>query len=318
MVTFNATPSVLMDGFITTTQLTPSEQPGASTFTVTGEDVSVIMDLEEPKQQYPGKSEDEIAKAILVPRYQRYLKSDPDVVAPRNVAKPSQNDPNPAQGPQTDLGYLNELARRVGHVFYVTPGPGIGQNRAYWGPPERTGGQPALTVNMGPDSNVDSINFTFNALAPTAVSDTFLDAKTGKTQKVAVDRSSRTPALAAQPAPAGLTHRRTTGLYQGPDVPDHAPAGRGGLTIEQAQQFAQAKVDATAEQTVTVSGELDALRYGGLLRPRTLVGLRGAGATFDGNYLVTSVTHTIRSGSYKQRFNLTREGVGTTVARVVA
>ncbi|GAA4759442.1 phage late control D family protein [Actinomycetospora chibensis] len=315
VVTFNGAESVLMDGFITTTQLAPSEQPGASTFTVTGEDVSVIMDLEERNATYQG-SEDKIAEAILTPTYQRYLASKPDVKPPRNPRSPSLNDPTPAQGSQTDLAYLNELAQQVGHVFYVTPGPEIGQNRAYWGPPERTSGQSALTVNMGPESNVDSINFTFNALAATVVTGTIRDADSDKTQTITAERTSRTPALAVQQAPTALARRRTALLYQRPDASDHGPARRGSMTVPEAQQFAQAKVDAAAEQTVSVSGELDALRYGGLLRPHALVGLRGAGFTFDGKYLVNSVTHTIRAGSYKQRFTLSREGVGSTVARV--
>jgi hypothetical protein len=47
-----------------------------------------------------------------------------------------------------------------------------------------------------------------------------------------------------------------------------------------------------------------------------LVGVRGAGFSYDGSYLVKNVTHTIRGGSYKQSFSMTREGVGTTTPRV--
>jgi len=47
------------------------------------------------------------------------------------------------------------------------------------------------------------------------------------------------------------------------------------------------------------------------------VGVRGVGSTYDGLYYVQSVTHRIRPGSYKQSFTLTREGVGSTVPRVV-
>src|SRR5438270_8748378 len=42
LLTFNGVPRVLMDGIITDQQLTPSNVPGASTLTVTGEDVSVM------------------------------------------------------------------------------------------------------------------------------------------------------------------------------------------------------------------------------------------------------------------------------------
>ena len=47
-----------------------------------------------------------------------------------------------------------------------------------------------------------------------------------------------------------------------------------------------------------------------VLRARRLVGVRGAGTTFDGFYWVKQVTHTIKSGSYTQGFKLSREGTG--------
>src|SRR5262249_52714676 len=53
LVTFSVVPQVLMDGIITQIQLSPSNDPGASTMTVTGEDVSVMMDLEEEQSSHP-------------------------------------------------------------------------------------------------------------------------------------------------------------------------------------------------------------------------------------------------------------------------
>ncbi len=47
------------------------------------------------------------------------------------------------------------------------------------------------------------------------------------------------------------------------------------------------------------------------------MGLRGAGLTYDGHYYVRSVTHSISRGAYKQRFMLTRDGVGATIPAVV-
>ena len=40
-----------------------------------------------------------------------------------------------------------------------------------------------------------------------------------------------------------------------------------------------------------------------------LVGVRGAGRTYDGMYYVESVTHNIKRGEYKQSFTLSRDGV---------
>ncbi|MCC2672368.1 MAG: hypothetical protein K0Q72_4840, partial [Armatimonadetes bacterium] len=90
-----------------------------------------------------------------------------------------------------------------------------------------------------------------------------------------------------------------------------------GLELPLAIGRAQAMVDQSMDQVVTATGELDALRYGSMLTARTVVGLRGAGFSFDGQYYVKSVTHTIRRGSYRQKFALQREGTGTTVPFVM-
>ena len=55
---------------------------------------------------------------------------------------------------------------------------------------------------------------------------------------------------------------------------------------------------------------------GGCCKPRRLVGVRGAGMAFDGLYYVSSVTHRIQRGEYKQSFKLVRNGLLSTVPEV--
>src|SRR5215813_4281116 len=45
VVTVNGTPNVLMDGIITRQEVAPGNGPGGSKLTVTGEDLSVLMDI---------------------------------------------------------------------------------------------------------------------------------------------------------------------------------------------------------------------------------------------------------------------------------
>jgi len=66
------------------------------------------------------------------------------------------------------------------------------------------------------------------------------------------------------------------------------------------------------------SGSLNVTRYGRILKSRALVGVRGAGDAFDGLYYVKSVTHSIKRGEYKQNFELARNGLVSTIPRVVA
>ena len=64
-----------------------------------------------------------------------------------------------------------------------------------------------------------------------------------------------------------------------------------------------------ASDAITGSGSLDVLRYGHVLRARMMVGVRGAGLTYDGLYYVNSVTNDIKRGQFKQSFNLSRDGL---------
>jgi hypothetical protein len=79
---------------------------------------------------------------------------------------------------------------------------------------------------------------------------------------------------------------------------------------------AQAQVDA-ASDAVIADCELDGGRYGDVLRPRGLVGVRGAGWSHDGSWYVRRVEHELAPGSYRQLFTLSREGYGSTVPAVL-
>ncbi len=65
-----------------------------------------------------------------------------------------------------------------------------------------------------------------------------------------------------------------------------------------------------------MSGQLDVVRYGHVLKARQKVAVRGGGAYYDGLYNVKSVTHNIKRGEYKQSFTLKRGGVGSTIDTV--
>lgn len=304
-VLFGAVPQVLMDGVVTNQQFSPGNQPGGGTLTLTGEDVSVMMDLEKKRAQYPAMSEPMIALAIIDSYAQYGLV--PMVIPPSEIDQPVPTQRTPVhQG--TDLDVLKNIGQRFGWVFYVAPGPGVGTNLAYWGPPPRSAiPQRALSVSAGPETNVESVSFTYNGMAATIVNDTVQDELTNAQVPVMTFLSTRLPPLAAMPAlPFQLPNVRTSLLEP-----------NSGLNVAQAYARAQGITDRSVDGVVTVQGELDALRYGGVLRPRSVVGLRGAGFTHDGLYYVKSVSHSISKGQYKQRFSLTREGAGALSPAVI-
>ena len=325
VVTFDATPQVIMDGVITQISLSPNEQPGASTITVMGEDVSVMMDMKDKVVPYPSMDDYTRVNFVLLP-YVALFQMIP-VVLPTIFSKfPSPTEEIPVQT-TTDLEYLNSMAQRHGYVFFVKPGPEPLTNVAYWGPPVRTGLPPpvgpmnfpqkTLSVNMGPASNVESVSFHNDALAPTMYKGMIQDKKLNMPVPVfSLPLSTRVPlvpfpALIFNQPNVRMKHLDVTpveALMQGKDP--HAKSAQG-LDLADAMARAQAQQEESTDRVVTASGTLDALQYGGVLEARGIVGLRGAGFTYDGFYYVNSVTHSIRKGEYKQSFNLSREGTGS-------
>jgi hypothetical protein len=304
-ILFNAMPQVLIDGIITTVQMSPGSQPGSATLTLTGEDVSVMMDMKKKRSSYIAMSEPLIAAAIIAAYAQYGL--IPVIIPPAALDQPLPIERTPVQQ-GTDLEQLKHIGERFGHVFYIDPGPIPGVNTAYWGPPKRIGlPQSALTVGAGSQSNVESISFSYNGLAPAIVDDVVTDSRLNVTLPVMTFASLRLPPLALLPAlPTQLPNVRTTLL-------DNSS----GLDVMQAYGRAQGATDKSVDNVSTAQGELDGLQYGGVLRARSIVGVRGAGFTNDGLYYVKSVSHSISKGQYKQRFSLAREGVGALTPAVI-
>jgi hypothetical protein len=304
-VTLNGVPRVLMDGFITHQEMNHDRQYGASTLAFIGEDVGVMMDLREVSKEFPGLGDWTIVERVLLPYAALGVVPIAVPVLKSPVSDPVESVP---QQNDTDRNYVQQLAAGNGYVFHIRPGPAKLMNKAYWGPPLRTGvPQKALTVDMGPATNVDSINFRYDALRPYLYHGYIHEDTLGMDIPVIVPGSLRIPWLA----------RRTALLDNLPLVrtkqfTDPRPGPLAGEVL------AQALVDRSTDDVVVASGQLDVLRYGAVLEAPGVVAVRGAGDSYDGLYYVQSVTHVIGRGSYKQQFTIVREGIGSTVNSVAA
>ncbi len=293
VVTVNGMPSVLMDGVITRQDLAPSNEPGQSTLSVTGEDLTRMMDLVDssgtPYPNMPAKARVE----QIIAHYATYG-IVPEAIPSVLMDVPVQTERTPGQQ-GTDLDYINKLADDVGYVFYLDPGPVPGTSVAYWGPEVKVGiPQPALNVNMDAQTNVESLSFGFDGFSKTAYTlDVFLsDSKQTITVPVP-DITPLNPQLGAKPIPPARVERLSDTASL-----DNLEVASAGL----------AKASQSAD-VVSGSGQLDVLRYGRPLKARQLVGVRGAGITYDGLYYVKSVTDNIKRGEYKQSFTLSRNAL---------
>jgi len=289
-------PQVLIDGIITHHQVNPGTEPGNAILTVTGKDLTIMLDLEEKNEQHKNQPDFLIVSKIISSYAQYGLLS---------VAIPTADIPIelmrvPCQQ-ETDLKFIQRLAQRNGYIFYIEPVT-IGVNKAYWGPEIRTGiPQSALTIDMGSYTNVNSINFSSDGLAQIGTSGTFLEPITKTSIPIPALPSLKIPPLSASPSqPKRKTLLRNT-ANQNPI---------------QAATNAIASITGSPD-SVKGTGEIDTIKYGSVLRARNLVGLRGAGLLNDGFYYVRSVTHNINSGDYKQQFTISREGTGALLPVVV-
>lgn len=306
-VTLDATPSVVMDGIITQHQFS-YDQSGAMMLTVTGEDISLMMDIYDVSLAYPAMGDDAIALEVIT-RYAAFGFT-PLVIPPitGNISLPIEEIP---QQNTTDKQYLSALAAEHGYIFFVKPGQFPGMNLAYWGPVSRIGiPQKALTVDAGPDTNVQSINFSYNALSaggPVQVYGFVSDEASENVLPLLTLAGTRVPPMASeQPLIINQPFVRKQLLdYQGSSYID-------------ALARAQSITDQSLDAVVTANGTLDVLRYGAILSAPGIVGVRGVGYSYDGYYYVSSVSHHIRMGQYTQDFSLAREGLGSLTTGVIA
>jgi hypothetical protein len=292
IATVNGMPEVLVDGVITRQDMTPGEN-GKATLTITGTDLTTLMDrFDLSGFLYPAMPPN-IQVMMILAKY-AVFGMIPAVLPPLFIDVPIPTDRIPAQE-GTDLYYIRKLARDVGYVFYLVPGPVPGTNTAYWGPEVKVGvPQPALNLDLDAGRNVESINFRFNNDA--------------KSLPIVYLYIKEIKAAIPVPIPDFNPLQPPLGLI--PPLPKQFNL----LHDTASKSFPDALMEGMSENArtsdaVTGSGSLDVLRYGRILKARGLVGVRGAGPAFDGLYYVKSVTHSIRRGEYKQSFELTRNGL---------
>jgi hypothetical protein len=306
VATVNGVANVLIDGVITNNQIAPGDKGSNSTLTITGRDLTALMDQSNwsgfPFPACPR----EARVALLLAKYAFF--GVVPIIIPSvllDISLPIESIPG-QQG--TDLQYIRSMAEEVGYVFYISPGPTPGVSTAYWGPQIKVGPvQSALSADMDAYTNVESMSFTFDQEKNKIPLLYVYNQETGVSIPIPI------PPITPLNPPLGAIPPLPTNL-----IPPDLKAFRDDaskLPISQAVMLGMASAAQNAE-AVTCEGSLDVTRYGGVLNARQLVGVRGSGPAFDGLYYVKSVTHKIKRGEYKQNFTLTRNGLVSTVQTV--
>jgi len=302
VVTMNGVTEVLMDGMMTNHEISSGSDTGHPTLTVTGEDISLVMDyIDFSGIPYPAMPR-EARIALILAKYAMFG------IIPKIIPSVMIDVPLPIariyRQKGKDLGYVKRLAEEVGYVFYIEPGPAVGMNIAYWGPEIKVGEpQPALNIDMDAHTNVESLSFSFD--------------KNKKKLPIVMIQNEATripigipiPDITPLNPPLGLIPPLSLGVKRIKETAKLPPLQGALIGLAKAAKWSDA---------VSATGSLDVLRYGRVLKARRLVGVRGAGPAFDGLYYVTSVTHNLKRGEYKQKFTLTRNGLLSTLPEVPA
>ncbi len=306
IATVNGVANVLIDGVITNNEVAPGDKGSNSTLTITGRDLTALMDQSKwsgfPFPACPR----EARVALLLAKY-AFFGVIPLIIPSVLIDVPLPIESIPGQQ-GTDLQYMRSMAEEVGYVFYVEPGPAVGSTFAYWGPQIKVGPvQPALSSDMDAYTNVESLRFSFDQEKNKIPLVYLYIQETGISIPIPMPPiTPLNPLLGAiPPLPTNLL------------PPDLSPFrdDLAKLPIAQAIMLGLAAAAQNAE-VVSCEGSLDVERYGNVLSARKLVGVRGSGPAFDGLYYVKRVTHKIKRGEYKQNFTLTRNGLVSTVNTV--
>ena len=298
VVTMGPVPVVLMDGVITEVELTPGGASQPAELRVTGHDASLLMDRHEVSTEHVGLEDSLQVLTIAGPYAAEGIV--PNVIPPVNLDPPLPIERTPTQQ-GTDWSHIQALATTHGYVSYMIPGPLPGMSTLYWGPAVRIGvPQAPINVDLGPHTNVTSSpSFREDALGPEFVTGQVQDPQLGGVPIQTF--AALVPPLAA--APLTVLHQpniRTRTIHE---------SGVGAMT---AMARAQAITNNSAN-CVVATGTLDASKYGAILRPRGLVGMRGAGLANDGLWYVEQVVHHLSPGAYTSEFTVSREGYLPTV-----
>ena len=300
IVTLNGTPQPLFDGVMTNVEVQAGGNGSPGSVTVTGEDLTKVMDMFDfSGLPYPAMPI-EARVALICAKYAAFGLI-PLIIPVLFPDVPIPVDKIPAHK-GTDLQYIQQLAEEAGYIFYIEPGPAAGTNIAYFGPEIKVGvPQPALNLDMDALTNVENMSFSFD---PTKG---VLPVVFIQNQLTRVPIPIPIPNINPLQPPLGVLSTTISNLKILKDTAKMNPMQAISRGLNEAKK---------SQDSVSANGSINVLRYGRPLKARQLVGVRGAGIAYDGLYFVNSVTSTLKRGEFKQSFNLTRNGLVSITPRV--
>ncbi len=287
----SAAAETLIQAYVIETNASFGNRPGTSVLNVVAMDPTVLMSLGERVKPWPNMADSDVASAIFSKPDYRFTP-----VVDATLWKRQENEQTLIQR-GTDIQFLQQLARRNGFECFVETNPRTGAVEGHFhAPAVKDPAQGVLSVNLGDATNVNSFNARYDMLRPTTAQATNVDVASREDQQAQVSGGALS-SLGRAPTLPSQRPRRVL------------PARTGLARTGELQAFAQALVDRSA-LAITAEGELNTVAYGGILRAKRTVLVRGAGQQFSGTYYVERVQHVLTGDSYRQSFTLRRNALG--------
>jgi phage protein D len=287
----NGSTQCIFDGYVLAHRVHLEAGITASTLEVTGQDASVLMQLEEKSREFSGMTHGGVANQLFG--------EHGFSTAARNTEDDSPSateDTHTLMQRSSDLEFLQRLARRTGRWCRVACGAKAGNRVGYFAPPD-VKGSPVLTLNLNdPDkSQVKALDFMWDVARPTKVA--AQQASLTDTEAVSADTNdSGLSALDKRDLRTFAGRDRTVMLTAAADDPELA--GRARAVLRDAGWFASCEGSANLAVTKIV------------LRVGDVVSIEGVGTLLSGKHLVKRVRHTITADSHQMAFTLIRNAVG--------
>jgi phage protein D len=281
----------LIEAYVIETNANFANQPGQSVLNVVAMDPTAKM-MDQAVRPWPNMADSDIAEQIF-----RDHELGTDNIDPTQPTRDENDHTEMQRG--TDIQFLRTLAQRNGYEVYVELDPLTGDVEGHFHKPRlQQSPQGVLSVNLGIATNVNSFHPRFDMLQPATVQARNVDVHSAEQQSAQSD-SQEDKALGNAPTVAGNNTRQV--LLSGTGLSDTG----------ELQTASQAEVDRSS-YAITAEGELNTVAYGGVLRAKRPVLVRGAGPQFSGLYYVERVLHSFTGDGYTQQFSLRRNAQGLT------
>ncbi|HHM05330.1 MAG TPA: phage late control D family protein [Gammaproteobacteria bacterium] len=280
----------LTEAYVIETRSEFSNAPGGSMLEVVAMDPTSLMNLEEKVRPWPDMADSDIASTIF---------GEYGFAAQVDQTQPTRQElDRTVMQRGTDIQFLRHLAERNGFECYVELNENSGAVEGHFHAPRSDAApQGVLTVNMGTATNVNQFKASFDMLGPVTAEARNVDVGNQSDQDANIE--TQADELGEQASTPSDQPRRVlvanTGLAEAGEL----------------QTYAQAVVDRAA-WAIRAEGELSTVTYGGVLRAKRPVNVRGAGRQFSGTYYVEKVLHRLSDEGYTQSFTLRRNATGVT------